>query len=73
MEFDLEKCAVPVMKSGKRHLMNGMELPNPYKIKTLKEKETYKYLSILEAETIKQEEIKEKTKKVGRKTTLWTF
>ena len=28
MEFDREKCAMLVMKSGKRHLTNGIELPN---------------------------------------------
>ena len=34
--------------------MDGMELPNQDKIKTLGGKETYKYLGILEADTIKQ-------------------
>ena len=48
------------MKSGKRHLTDGIELPNQDKIRTLEEKETYKYLGILEADTIKQVEIKEK-------------
>ena len=28
MEFGREKCAMLVMKSGKRHLTDGMELPN---------------------------------------------
>ena len=28
MEFGLEKCAMLVMKSGKRHLKDGMEQPN---------------------------------------------
>ena len=40
-----------------------MEIQNQDKIKTLGEKETYKYLGILEADIIKQEEIKEKIKK----------
>ena len=53
-----------VMKSGKRQLTDGMELPNKDKIKTLIENETYKYLGILEAYTIKQAEMKEKLKKV---------
>ena len=48
------------MKSGKRHLTNGMELPNQDKIRTLAENKTYKYLGILEADTIKQVEIKDK-------------
>ena len=51
------------MKSGKWRLADGVELPNQVKIRTLGEKETYKYLGILEADTIKQVEIKEKIKK----------
>ena len=63
MEFGIEKCAMLVMKSGKRHLTNGMELPRQDKIRTLGDKETYKYLGILEADTIKQVEMKDKIKK----------
>ena len=63
MEFGIEKCAMLVMKTGKRHLTDGMELPNQDKIRTHAENETYKYLGILEADTIKQVEIKEKIKK----------
>ena len=59
MEFGREKCAMLVMKSGKRYLTDGMELPNQDKI-TLGEKETYKYYGFLEADTIKQVEMKEK-------------
>ena len=62
MEFSIEKCAMLVMKNGKQHLTDGMELPNQDKIRTLIDKETYKYLGILEADTIKQEEMKEKIK-----------
>ena len=46
------------MKRGKRHLTGGMQQPNQDKIRTLFEKETYKYLAILEADTIKLVEIK---------------
>ena len=60
MEFGIEKCALLVMKSGKRHLTDGMELPNQDKIRTLAENETYKYLGILEADTIKQVKMKNK-------------
>ena len=63
MEFGIEKCAMLVMKSGKRHLTDGMELPNLDQFRTLREKETYKYLGILEAVTIKQVEMKEKIEK----------
>ena len=63
MEFDIEKCALLVIKSGKRHLTDGIELPNPDKIRMLAENETYKYLGILEAENIKQVEMKDKIQK----------
>ena len=53
MEFGIEKCAVPVMKSGKRHMTDGIELPNHDKIRTLGENETYKYLGIFKADTNK--------------------
>ena len=60
MEFGIEKCATLIMKSGKRHMTERVELPNQEKIRMLGEKETYKYLGILEADTIKQVEMKEK-------------
>ena len=63
MEFGIEKCAMLVMKSGKSHLTDGMELSNQDKIRMLGEKETHKYLSILKADTIKQVEMKEKIQK----------
>ena len=44
MEFGIEKYAMLVMKSGKRHMTDGMELPNHDRIRTLEENETYKYL-----------------------------
>ena len=62
MEFGIEKCALLVMKSGK-HLTDGIELPNQDKIRTLAENKTYKYLGILEADTIKQVETKNKIQK----------
>ena len=43
MEIGIEKCAMLVMKSGKRHLTDGMELPNQDKIRTLGENKTHKY------------------------------
>ena len=63
MEFGIEKCALFVMKSGKRNLTDGIELPNQDKIRTLAENETYKHLGILEADTIKQGEMKNKIQK----------
>ena len=65
MEFGIEICAMLVMKSGKRHLTEGMKLANQDKIRTFREKETYKYLDILEIDTIKQVEMKEKIKSIS--------
>ena len=65
MEFDIEKCAMQVIKSGKRHLTDIRELPNHDKIRTLEEKETNKYLGILEADTIKHVEMKKIRKSIS--------
>ena len=63
MEFGIEKYTMLVMKRGKQHIMEGVKLPNQVVIRMFGEKETYKYLGILEADTIKQQEWKEKIKK----------
>ena len=69
MEFGIEKYAVLIMRDGKQQMMEKTELPNQEKIKMLREKETYKYLGILEVDTVKQVELKEKKfKKYLRKT-----
>ena len=34
------------MKSGKRHMTDGMELPNHNEIRTLGENEAYKYVQL---------------------------
>ena len=52
-----------VMKSGKRHLTDGLEIPKKDMIRTVAENETYKYLFIFEANTIKQVEMKDKIQK----------
>ena len=43
MEFGREKCTILIMKSGKRQIMEGIELPNQKRIRTLGQKENYKY------------------------------
>ena len=47
MEFGIQKCALLIMIERK-------EMPNLESIRTCGEKENYKYLGILEADTIKQ-------------------
>ena len=44
-------------------MTDGMELPNHVRIRTLEENETYKYLGILEADSIKQVLIKDMIRK----------
>ena len=63
IEFGIGKCAMLVMKSGKQHMTDGIELPNYDKIRTLEENETYKYLDILEADTIKKVQMKDTIRK----------
>ena len=48
------------MRSRKIQITEGIELSDQERIRTLEEKETCKYLGILEADTIKQVEMKEK-------------
>ena len=59
MKFVSEKGAILIMKSKEIEITEGTELPNQ-DIRTLGEKENYKYLWILEADTIKQAKMKEK-------------
>ena len=60
MEFGIEKCSMLIMRSRKRQMTEGIERPNQEKIRTLGEKETYEYLGILEADSIKKAKMKEK-------------
>ena len=53
MEFRIEKCVMLILKSGKRQKAVGIELTNEEKIRTLGEKDNYKYSGIFEADTIK--------------------
>ena len=66
MEFDIEKSAM-VMRRGKRQITEGRELPNHERIRTLREMEIYKYWEILEADTIKEVEMKKIKKEFGFK------
>ena len=50
MEFGMEKCAMLIMKSGKRETMEGIEVPIQERIRMFGEKENYKNLGILEVD-----------------------
>ena len=60
MEFGLDKCATLAIIKGKVTETQGMNLPNN-NIKGLNLDETYKYLSILQADDIKHKQVKKKT------------
>ena len=63
MEFGIGNCAMLIIKRSQRHLTDGRELPNQNQIRTPGEKETYKSLGTLEADTIKQMEMKDEIQK----------
>ena len=60
MEFGIENCAVLVLKRGKVVKSEGIKLPDNKKVRLLEENEGYKYLGILQADQIKEKEMKEK-------------
>ena len=53
MEFDIEKWGMLIMKKRERQTMERIKLANHESIRTFGEKENYKYLEILEADTTK--------------------
>ena len=60
VKFGQEKFAKVIMKSDKKQMTERIEVPNKKKIGLHEEKEIYKYLGILETDTIKQAYIREK-------------
>ena len=63
MEFCTEKCDMQILESGKWQKMEGIELSDQTWIRTRGVKETHMYLGILEVDTIKHVEMKEKITK----------
>ncbi len=60
MKFSIENCTTQLTRSGKLHITEEIEKLNQEKIRMLGEKETYKFLEILEADTLKLAKIIEK-------------
>ena len=58
MEYGIEKCAMLVMEKGKIVKLHDIELPDGKIIKSLQEGESYKYLSISEADKFVEEKMK---------------
>ena len=57
MKFGIEKCAMLVMEKGKIVKSVGIELPDGKVIKSLQKGESYKYLGILEADKVLEDEV----------------
>lgn len=60
MEFGLGKCATMKMNRGKLEESVGLPLPDDQFIAGLKAEDCYKYLGILEADSIKHKKMKER-------------
>ena len=67
IEFGTGKYAMLITKIGKGEITVGTELPNQERDRTLREKENYKFLRILEPDTVKQVKMKKKKKKKEKK------
>ena len=61
MVFGLDKCAVLVLKSGKMARTYGIELPDGKHMREVNLDE-YKYLGVLQLDSIMNREMKEKVK-----------
>ena len=61
MEFGMSKCAVMHVVKGKRHRVDGLELPSGEVMKDV-DQDGYKYLGVLQTDVIMTKEMK---KKVG--------
>ena len=63
MQFGVDKCTMLVIKRREIGNWDGTELPNEKVIKSLKERDSYKYLSVLEEDEVMVNEMKDKVKK----------
>ena len=53
MQFGTSKCAMLKMKRGKIMQSDGIELPNGETIKSLENEKRYKYLGVLQFDSVK--------------------
>ena len=63
MEFGIVKCGMLVIKKGKYAESDGIKLPNEKEIQETDLENGYKYLGVLEADVIKEKDMKEKIEK----------
>ena len=62
MQFGVSKCGVLVMKRGKMCKCKGIATPSGELIKEIDTEGGYKYLGVLEADTIKDKQMKDNLK-----------
>ena len=67
MEFGIGKCAILIMKSEKKKTRKITGLLNTESIKTLREKEIYNHLEILETNKMKENKIRKQYHRRTRK------
>jgi len=67
MEFGISKCATMAIKAGKMEDAPDLILPDGQEVHGLRTDESYKYLGMLESDTIKQTEMKRKIVQEYRK------
>ena len=60
MDFGIDKSGILVMKRGRYKKIEGIKLPNDQEMKKINVDNGYKYLRILDADGIKDKEMKEK-------------
>ena len=58
MQFGISKCAMLEMKRGKAVQSEGIELPSGETIKSLENEKGYKYLGVLQFDSVKSKEMK---------------
>ena len=63
MEFGVDKCALLILKRGKKTLSEGIDLPHGKQIKSLNTDDSYKYLGVLEQTQFKYEKMKKDVRK----------
>ena len=63
MQFGVSKCGALVMKRGKMCKCKGIEILSGELIKEIDTEGGYKYLGVLEADTIKDKEMKDNLKR----------
>ena len=63
MQIGIDKCVMLAMKKGKMVKSDGIQLLNDKVIKSLEERESYKYLGVLEADEVMVSEMNDKVKK----------